>query len=99
MKAEKSEVRSGKRYDTSKATCIADNEYWDGSNFERHGRNTHLYRTNNGAYFAVHSTQWQGEQNTLEVLSEEEARALYESLSEHNVEWEQAFPGTQIEEA
>ena len=34
-----------KRYDVSKATLLADNNYWDGHNHERQGRNTFLYRT------------------------------------------------------
>jgi len=34
-----------KRYSTDTATLIASDAYWDGSNFERHGRNAWLWRT------------------------------------------------------
>jgi hypothetical protein len=56
-----------KVYDTATATLIADNAYWDGHNFERHGRNTFLYRAKNGGYFAVYLTCWQGEQESPPV--------------------------------
>jgi len=32
------EVKDGKRYDVSKAILLAGDDYWDGHNFERHGR-------------------------------------------------------------
>jgi len=42
------EVIGGKRYRTAASTLIASDAYFDGSNWERHGRNTFLYRTKNG---------------------------------------------------
>jgi len=53
-------VIGGVRYDTEKAQIIAHDCYWDGHNMERNGRNTYLYKTPNGRYFAVHLTLWQG---------------------------------------
>lgn len=95
-----SRVVNGVRYDVEKATLIASDCYWDGHNMERHGRNTFLYRTPRGRYFAVNLTQWQGERDSLTPVSEAEARELYESsLPEHAVEYEEAFPAAKVEEA
>ena len=94
-----SEVIRGKRYSTEAAELIASDLYWDGNNWERHGRNTWLYKTPNGAYFAQHRTQWQGERDRLEPLTREEALELWESLPERDLEYEQAFPGATVEEA
>jgi len=35
-------VIGGKLYDTEKAQVVASDRYWDGSNWERHGRSTLL---------------------------------------------------------
>lgn len=93
-------IVDGKRYSTATATLLADDTYWDGSNHERMGRNTFLYRTPRGAYFTVGLTMWQGERDSLTPITEEEARELYEGpLSEHAVSYEEAFPGAVIAEA
>jgi hypothetical protein len=85
-------VIGGKRYSTKTATLVADDVYWDGHNMEHGGRNSWLYRTPLGAWFAVHGTFWQGEQDTLEPLSEAEAQELFEgSLTEHYMKWSEAF--------
>lgn len=85
-------VVDGKRYNTKTATLIADDVYWDGSNFERSGRNSWLYRTPKGAYFLVTASQWQGETDTLVPLTTAEAKEHYEEyLPEHYVDWEVAF--------
>jgi hypothetical protein len=86
-----SKVINGKRYSVKTATLIASDEYWDGNNFERHGRNTFLYRTPKGAFFSVHLTQWQGESDTMRPLTRDEAKELYDDLHEQIVEWEEAF--------
>lgn len=87
-----SRVVNGKRYAVATAELIASDCYWDGSNFERHGRNTFLYRTPNGAFFVVRMSQWQGERHTLEPINEATARDLYENdLPEHALEWEDVF--------
>ncbi|MDD5510937.1 MAG: hypothetical protein PHI12_09005 [Dehalococcoidales bacterium] len=95
-------IIDSKRYNTETATLISGNDYWDGHNYERHGRNTFLYRTAKGAYFAVHQTCWQGENDSIEPLSEDEAVKLYESHDrggDCRLSFEDAFPGIQIEEA
>jgi len=88
-----------KRYDTDTATILAHNRYWDGHNFERHGRNTWLYRTPNGRYFSHHTTLWQGERDSICPLVLDEAVDLYESLPEHEVTFQEAFPTVALEEA
>jgi hypothetical protein len=84
-------VVNGMRYNVGTAILLASDEYWDGHNFEHGGRNTFLYKTRGGAFFQVNLTQWQGERDTLEPLSRQEAMELYERLEEHNVTYEQAF--------
>jgi len=65
-----------------------------------HGRNTWLYRTPNGAYFTVTRTQWQGEQDSLDPVTQDEAIALFEgSLTEHVVTYAEAFPGVEVVDA
>ena len=88
-----------KLYDTETATLIASNRYWDGSNWERHGRNTYLYRTPKGAYFRHDTTQWQGERDNIQALTLEEALDLYEQLPEHETDFGDAFPGVPLEQA
>jgi hypothetical protein len=92
-------VIGGKRYDTEKAQLLASDRYWDGNNWERHGRNTFLYRTAKGNCFIHRTTLWQGERDSIEAVDEARARALYEELPEHDVDFEEAFPGALIEEA
>jgi hypothetical protein len=92
-------IVDGVRYRVATATVLAHDEYWDGNNYERRGRNTWLYRSPTGRYFVVRLSQWQGERDSLEPLSIEEAKALYESLPEHEQPWESAFPGEPLEEA
>lgn len=91
-------VVGGQRYNVGTATLLASDVYWDGSNYDRGGRNTFLYRTRGGAFFEVGLTMWQGERDTLEPLSQEDAQRLYEKLPEHEVEYEQAFDA-EVEEA
>lgn len=91
-------VIDGKRYTVNSSTLLADNDYWDGSNFTKNGRNTFLYRTRGNAYFRVDMTCWQGERDSINALTEQEAMELYEKLPEQYVEYEDAF-GVVIEEA
>ncbi len=92
-------VIGGVRYDTEKAQIIAHDCYWDGHNMERNGRNTYLYKTPNGRYFLVRLTLWQGERDSIEPLTKDEAIYFYEQLLEKEVEFEEAFPGEPVEEA
>ena len=89
----------GKRYDTDKATIVAHDCYFDGRDYERHGRNVYLYRTFHGSYFALHLTQRQGELDYIEPLSVEEARTYWEQLPGRELEYAKAFPSVQVEDA
>lgn len=91
-------VINNKRYDTEKAMCIADDEFANGTNRDNTGRNSYLYKTPKGNYFAVYTTCWQGEHDRLEPLGLKEALELYEGL-ENQVEFERAFPTAIIEDA
>lgn len=93
------EVINGLKYSVEKAAVIAHDEYWDGSNMERSGRNCWLYRTPNGNYFKCNLTQWQGERDSLTPLSQDEALELWEVLPEKQGSFEDAFPGVEIKEA
>jgi hypothetical protein len=92
------QVINRKVYDTKTATLVASDRFWDGSNWERHGRNTYLYKTAKGNFFAYHTTQWQGERDSIEALTVDEAKDLYERLPEHDLDFEAAF-GEKPEEA
>jgi len=97
---EMSAVIGGLRYSVDKATLIASDAYWDGHNWERKGRNSFLYRTPKGRYFVICLTQWQGEKDTLTPVEQDEALNMWEgALSEHEVEFDEAFPDAKIEEA
>ena len=60
-----------KRYNTETAVLLVGDDYWDGHNFERSGRNRFLYKTIKGAYFTLDLTQWQGENDTITPISQE----------------------------
>lgn len=97
MRTELTQIVDGKRYSTKTAQVVASDEYWDGHNHERHGHNSHLYKSPKGAFFVVHSTQWQGELDSLQLLSVEEAKEMYEKLPEHEMTYSEAF-GVEPEE-
>ncbi len=94
-----SEVIGGRRYSVKTATLLAGDDFWDGSNFERGGRNEFLYRSKNGGYFTVTLTRWTGERDHLTPVSLQEAQELWERLSERRVSFEKAFPGVKVEDA
>jgi hypothetical protein len=93
------EIIARVRYSVDKATLLAHNEYWDGHNQERSGRNTFLYLTPKGRFFEVVVSQWQGERDRIMPLDRDSAYDLYERLPEKEVSAESAFPGIEIEEA
>lgn len=93
------EIIGGKRYNTETSDLIASDAFWDGHNWERRGRNTFLYRTKKGNYFKVIRTRWQGERDALTPLSLDEALALWERLPEHEMSFEEVFPGVTVEDA
>lgn len=87
------EVIDGLKYDTSEATLIADDAYYDGNSYERGGRNHFLYRTEDGRYFLVVLTQRQGERDYLQPITETAAKKLYiNELFERPVSYDAAFP-------
>ena len=88
-----------KVYDTERAKQIASDRYWDGSNYHRNGRNTYLYKTEKNNFFAFYETNWQGERDNIVPKTQEEAIRLYEILEEKEVDFTEAFPDIQLEEA
>ena len=93
------EIIDQKRYSTLTAELLAGNDHWDGSKFKRHGRNFFLYRTLKGAYFAVNFTQWKGERDSVDPLSQDQAIDLFERMPEKRVSFEHAFPGVTVQDA
>lgn len=94
-----SAVIGGRRYRVSTATLIASDEYWDGHNWERRGTNTFLYRTPKGGYFTAFLTMWEGARDSLEPISEAEARNLWDALPEKHCSFETAFPDVEVVDA
>jgi hypothetical protein len=92
-------VVAGKRYRTDKATLIAHDEYWNGYNCEQGGRNTFLFRTPKGNFFAQYQTLLQGEVNKITPLDTTEAIALYQSLHKKEVPFRVVFPSIKAEDA
>jgi len=92
------EVIAGKRYNTNTGLLIAGDDYWDGHDWERRGRNIFLYKTKNGNYFSVAVTKWQGERDLIHPITQEEAISLWESLPNRRVEFEEAFSGVTVED-
>jgi len=85
-------VAAGKRYRTDTATLIAHDEYWNGHHFEQNGRNTFLFRTPNGNFFAQYQTLLPGEINKITPLETNEALRLYQSLHRKEVPFRVVFP-------
>ena len=84
-----------KRYSTKTATLLCGDDYWDGRSWERHGRNTWLYRTPKGKYFQVYFIECQGEQSEIITpRSLDEAVAFFERCRENcrRVSHKEAFP-------
>ncbi len=61
-------------------------DWWDGSNWTcgSTGRHKGLTRLADGRYVLIHTTQWQGERDYAEIISEK--RALQEILKADAVE-------------
>ena len=89
-------VVAGKEYRTDKATLIAHDEYWNGYNCEQGGRNTFLFRTPKGNFFAQYQTLLPGEINRIVPLDTNEAIALYQSLYKKEVPFAVAFPSIKV---
>lgn len=91
------QIINGKAYDTDKAELVDSDRYWDGSNWERSGRNMFLYKTAKGAFFVHRTTLWQGERESIEPVSEEEAKGWYEMLQEYELDYAEAFGAEPVE--
>jgi len=93
------QIRNGKRYSTQTAKLLAHDNYWDGQNMERNGRNTFLYKTKKGNYFYLIQTNWTEENTNIIPINEQNAAEMYEELPVQEVEFETAFPNTPLEDA
>jgi len=70
-------------------------DYWDGSNHTcgSCGRHLGIGKTKDGRFYLVHGTQWQGERDRAEIVSEETAKEevlrnnydIYEEIFEEPV--------------
>ncbi|MFP3880479.1 MAG: hypothetical protein ACLFVA_05955 [Dehalococcoidia bacterium] len=92
-------IVAGKRYRTDRATLIAHDAYWNGHNYEQGGRNTFLFRTPKGNFFAQYQTLLQGESNKITPLDTSQAIALYQSLRKKEVPFRIVFPLAKAEDA
>ena len=70
-------------------------DFWDGSNNTcgSTGRHKGLTVLENGQFVLIHGTQWQGEKNSAEIVSPEQA--VREILSSGNTELFDKFPELQ----
>lgn len=92
-------IVAGKRYRTDRATLVAHDAYWNGHNYEQGGRNTFLFKTPNGNFFAQHQTLLQGETDKIRPLETNQAVALYQSLRKKEVPFRVVFPFIKAEDA
>jgi hypothetical protein len=92
-------IVNGKRYKTDSACLIASDAYWDGKNWERHGRTTFFFKTLKGNFFSQCLSKRRGEQDLIKPLSVDEAVQLYESLPQKEVEFAVTFPDIHVEDA
>ena len=89
-------VIDGKRYNVSTATHLATKIFQDQSKKENLCR-VQLYKTRSGSFFQVVFSPHQEEHKKITPLSETEAKNLYESTSDHNVDYAEAFEITNKE--
>jgi hypothetical protein len=68
------QIVNGKLYDTEKATLVAASGW-------NYGHQIRLYRTEDGEYFALYLSQWEGDRDVIEPLPIDEAKAFYARLS------------------
>lgn len=92
-------IVANKRYRTDRATLVAHDAYWNGHNYEQGGRNTFLFRTPKGNFFAQYQTLLQSETNKITPLDTSQAIALYQSLRKKEVPFRIVFPLVKAEDA
>lgn len=85
------QIINGMVYDTEAAQLIADNKYWDGSNWDRRGRSNSLFKTKKGNFFILFETRWQGERDAITPMTQLQAEGWFEKLPEVKVEFPAAF--------
>jgi len=78
------QIINGKLYDTEKARLVASSGW-------SYGHQIRLYRTEDGEYFALYLSQWEGERDVMEPLSIAEAKAFYARLSQQQMDYREAF--------
>jgi hypothetical protein len=83
----------GKVYDTEQSVLLARGTFIDGHTSDGRVRNgtKELYRSDKGRFFVSNSTQWESKRNYIESISIEGAKKLYNELSEHIVQFNDAF--------
>jgi hypothetical protein len=92
-------VVGGKRYRTDTATLLAHDEYWNGHAYEQNGRNTFLFRTPNGSFFAQNQILLPVVTGEIVPLDRNEAMSLYHSLYRKEVPFAVAFPSIRVRDA
>jgi hypothetical protein len=92
-------VVAGKQYRTDKSTLVAHNAYWNGYNCEQGGRNTFLFKTTKGNFFAQYQSLLPGEINKITPLGINESLSLYQSLQKKEVPFRVVFPCIKAEDA
>jgi hypothetical protein len=92
-------VVAGKLYNTDTATLLAHDEYWNGHAYEQDGRNTFLFRTPNGSFFAQYQTLLPVVTGKIVPLDKNEAMSLYHALYRKEVPFAVAFPCVKVEDA
>ena len=92
-------VVAGKQYHTDKATLVAHDAYWNGYNCEQGGRNTFLFKTPKGNFFAQYQTLLPVETGKIVPLEVDEAVSLYHSLCKKEAPFVVAFPSVKVEDA
>jgi hypothetical protein len=67
-------------------------DFWDGHNWTNGSTGHHngLTRLKNGDYVLIHGSQWQGERDTAEIISRDEALQLVLDANDDDL-WER-FP-------
>lgn len=66
---------------TAKAVISYDLDQWNGSNWQCGGIGLHqaIFKSRNGQWYILHTSQWPGSTDTIEFISENEA---YERLAD-----------------
>jgi len=91
-------LSDGKLYNTKTADVVAHGYYCDGSKQDHFGRRQILYKTRKGDFFIFYESMWEDEVDSVEVVSIDQAQALYWSLIFQAMDYYDAF-GCEPEES